>query len=333
MKKVIKINIRFFLLLATLFCCVSCTGKKTYGEEDTTIYIQRFDVDFYRYLQDEIDFSDLAVYTNFLNVYGENVLNIGSSEDPGFQENVKSYFSNPAIQDLYRTEQELFTDISSSNSELSRGLNLFLKEFPAISKPQIYMHVSGWEQKIIVTDDILSLSADFYLGSDYPYYQHFFYDYQRKNMNPDRIVPDYLMGFMMANFPLEGKEDVLLDRMLYEGKLAYILSRLLPDRQEWEYVSYSKEEYDWCQSNRSQIWSTILENQHFFTPNLRVVSQYIREAPHTVFLSEDSPGRVGVWLGYQIITSYMKHNPDISLSELMQKSDYQEMLKESRFKP
>jgi len=328
-----RLNARFFLLAATLLFCVSCTGKKVYGEEDPDWVIRRFDVDFYHYLQNEPDDSFFDEYPDFLKVYGENVLHVGSPENPDFQAKLKEYFSNAAIMDLYSAEQETFSDVSFLNSELSSGLHLFLAEFPAISRPRIYMHVSGWEQKVIVTDSILSLSADFYLGSDYPYYQHFFYDYQRKQMDPDRMAPDYLLGFMMANLPFEGKEDILLDRMLYEGKLAYFLSRLLPGRQDWEYVAYSEEEYEWCKSNEGQVWKTILENQHLFTPNFRITSQYLKEAPHTAFLSDQSPGRVGIWLGYRIISAYMKQYPNLSFSELMQKTDYQTILKESRYKP
>lgn len=326
-------NIRLFLLFAVLFACMNCTGKKMYGEENPDLFIRRFDVDFYRYLQGETDYTSLDEYRNFLKVYGENILNISSPEEPDFQEKLKSYFSNPAIMDLYRSEQEVFLDISVSNRELSSGLDLLLKEFPEIIQPKVYMHVSGWEQKIVVTDSILSLSADFYLGSDYPHYRNYFHDYQRKQMNPDRMVPDYLLGFMMANLSFEGKEDVLLDRMLYEGKLVYILSCLLSDRNIWECMAYSQEEYDWCKTNQSQIWKTILENQHLFTPNLRITSQYIREAPHTAFLSDQSPGRVGIWLGYQIIAAYMKQKQDLSFSELMEETDYQQILKDSRYKP
>lgn len=331
MKTILRINMRLFLLSATLLCCVSCTGKRT-QEDVPDLYLKRFDVDFYHYLMNASDDAFWDNYSDFLKVYGENVLNIGSPEDTDFPAKLKEYFSNPAIMDLYQTEQEMFANISALNSEFSGALNYFLEEFPEIPRPEVYMHVSGWEQKVVVTDHILSLSADFYLGSDYPYYQHFFYDYQRANMTQSRMAPDLLLGFMMANLPFEGREDVLLDRMLYEGKLIYILSCLLPEREVWDYVAYTKEEYDWCESNRTQIWKTILENQHLFTPDLRVVSQYIKEAPYTAFLPTQSPGRVGIWLGYQIISSYMKQNPEISFSGLMQKVDYQEILKDSKFR-
>ena len=195
------------------------------------------------------------------------------------------------------------------------------------------MHVSGFNRNIVVTDDILSLSADKYLGTDYLLYQNFFQDYQRKLMVPDRIVPDYLLGFMMANLPFIGDEDVLLDRILYEGKLRYILSQLLPNRQVWEFVGYDNEQYEWCVRHQSQIWETIQENHHLITGDYLTTTQYLKEAPHTAFLPVESPGRVGVWLGYQIISAYMKQKPKTGWQELINFTDYPELLKQSKFKP
>ena len=329
----IIMNFKYFVLIFGFACFLNCSERKVYGEENPEFYIQRFDVDFYRYLtHNELD-ATLNIYKQFLPVFGDDILGIGLPEEPHFFSKLKEYFSHPAIMDLYKVQQSEFQDISLINKELSEGLDAFLQEFPSISKPRVYMHVSGWEQKVVVTDDVLSLSADFYLGADYPRYQDYFYDYQLKNMNADRIVPDYLLGFMMANLPFSGNQEVLLDRILYEGKLVYILSRLLPDRQIWEYIGYTKEEYLWCSNNQERIWGLILENQHLFTPNALITSQYLKDAPHTAFLPNESPGKVGVWVGYQIIIAFMKHHPDVTLKELVDLTDYQKILKESRYKP
>lgn len=333
MRKTLMRNIRLSLLFVAALFLPNCAGRKVYGEENPDLFIRRFDVDFYNYLQQNGTDSLFVKYPLFLELYGEKILSVGKPEDPGFREKLKEYFSNPALMDLYRAEQKTFGDISAINSELSRGLDMLLKSFPDIRLPQVYMHVSGWEQKVVVTDEILSLSADFYLGKDYPPYQGYFYEYQRELMVPDRMVPDYLKGFLMANFPFEGKEDVLLDRILYEGKLAYVLSCLLPDRQIWEYIGYTKEEYLWCSNSQARIWKTILEKEHLFTPNYLTTSRYLKEAPHTAFLPEESPGRVGVWLGNQIINAYVSHNKDITLPELMKNTDYLEILKQSQYKP
>jgi len=311
----------------------TCTGKRAYGESNPEDQIIRFDTDLYQYLIQNKNEEALSEYKPFLDELGEKVIYIGKTDSVGFYQRLKTFFSDSTLMKLYQDEQTKLADIRSINEELAEGMKTLLAEFPSLKQPKIYMHVSGLNQNVIVTDNILSLSADKYLGADYPLYQDFFYDYQRKLMSTDRIVPDYLLGFLMANFPFEGNGEVLLDRMLYEGKLRYILSRLLPHRESREYVGYSQEQYRWCLDRQAKIWQLVLENQHLFQPNYIVTSQYLKEAPYTQSLPMESPGRVGIWLGYQIILSYMKNHTNTSLQALMKKTDYRELLKESKYKP
>jgi hypothetical protein len=304
-----------------------------YSESNSDLQIIRFDEHLYRYLTQNDSGNLLDEHSSFLNEYGEKVIYVGKPDSLGFQERLHAFFSEPALMALYRDEQSKFADISEINAELSYGMEILLSNFPQLQRPRIYMHVSGLNQNVIVTDEILSLSADKYLGADYPFYQDFFYEYQRQLMSPDRIVPDYLLGFMMANFPFEGNEEILSDRMLYEGKLRYLLSQCIPNREIWEYVGYNKEQYTWCMNHQSKIWKSILENQHLFKPDYVTTSQYLKEAPYTASLPTESPGRTGVWLGYQIVVSYMKNHPETGMQELMNRTDYRDLLKLSKYKP
>jgi len=322
----------FILILSCIFF-TSCSGKKAYGENTPDFKIIRFDTQLFNYLTKNEPDSFMKADTGFLNVFGEKVITISRTDSVGFYERLRKYFSEPTLMGLYKDTQEKFTDIQPLTDEMAYGLGIFMKAFPAIKRPQVYLHVSGLLQNVIVTDDVLSLSADKYLGADYPLYQQFFYDYQRQLMTPDRMAPDYLLGFMMANLPFKGKDDVLLDRMLYEGKLRYILSQLLPKRQSWEYVGYTEAQYSWCRNNQQQVWKTILGNQHLLTGNALITNQYLNEAPHTSFLPAESPGRVGIWFGFQIISAYMKQNPETGFQQLMDLTDYQDLLKRSKFKP
>ena len=321
----------YFLFVS--FLLLGCSGKEAYSEAGSELQIVRFDTELYQYLTNDKSKDILDAHKPFLDEFGKKIIYIGSVDSVGFYDQMKKYFSEPTLMGLYKDEQEVFRDLTEINKELSYGIKTLIQFFPSLELPQLYLHVSGFNQNVIVTDGMLSLSADKYLGSDYPLYQKYFYEYQRQLMTPDRVVPDYLLGFLLANFPFRGNNGILLDRILYEGKLRYMLSLLMPDRQVWEYVGYNQEQYTWCQNNQAQIWKLILENKHLFPSDYRTTEQYIREAPHTAFLPTESPGRVGVWLGFQIINSYMKNHPDSSLQELMDRTDYQELLKHAKYKP
>jgi hypothetical protein len=321
--------------LFILYCLsFSCTGRRVSGERNPDLNIRRFDLDLYRYLNKQTTKESLtANYKTFLYIYGEQVIGIGIPDSAGFYENLYTFFSEPALMSLYKDQQSLFKDLSFIDHELNPALTMLLKEFPNLKQPIVYVHVSGLNQNVIVTDEFLSLSLDKYMGSDYSLYQGYFYDYQLQNMRPERAAPDCLLGFMAANFPFKGNWEILLDRMLYEGKLCYILSQLMPGRKVWEYTAYSKEQYAWCKKNQSRIWESILKHDHLFVSNYKTTSQYMNEAPYTVAVSPESPGRVGGWIGFQIIGSYMKNHPEISLFQLITMTDARKVLEESGYNP
>ena len=318
-------------VLVSIILLWDCSAQ---SQECSVLRIRRFDTDLHRLLNHQTPQEVfISEYGAFIDLFGKQIIDIGGIDSVGFFDRLHSFFSEPTLKNLYQDEQQNFSDITAIEKELSEGFGVLLKEFPSMSLPEIYMHVSGLNQNVIVGDHILSISVDKYMGSDYPLYQQFFYDYQLVQMRPDRMVPDYLLGWMMTEFPFQGNEDVLLDRMIYEGKLRFILTRLLPERQVWEYVGYSKEQYLWCSNNKKSIWKSILSNQHLYKADYLVTSQYLKDAPYTAFLTEKSPARVGVWVGYQIVISFMKNNPDTSLQDLINRVDYQEFLKQSKYKP
>jgi len=319
--------------LCSIFC-LGCTNPKAFGGDSLPIKINRFDLNLYEYLEDkESDEKILQNDSLFLSVFGENIVFVGRPDSVGFFDRLRSFFSDSTLMDLYQSVLVIFDDATPYEKELSSGFGLLLKEFSQLKLPQIYMHVSGLNQNIVVTDAILSLSVDKYLGKDFPLYPDFFYDYQLQQMAPERIVPDYLLGFMYSEFPFKENQNTLLDRMLYEGKLRYILSKALPQRKMWEYFGYTEEQYNWCIQSESRIWTAILQQKQLYTTDYLIISQYINDAPYTAPLTDSSPGRVGVWMGYRIIASYMKNHPQTTFQELMERTDSQEFFKEARYKP
>jgi hypothetical protein len=59
----------------------------------------------------------------------------------------------------------------------------------------------------------------------------------------------------------------------------------------------------------------------------------MNDAPFTATISQESPGRLGTWVGWQIIKSYMDENTDVSLQQLMKTTDYQLILNKSGYQP
>jgi len=224
-----------------------------------------------------------------------------------------------------------YDNVSQIEQALGNGFTWLKTCFPSMQIPAIYMHVSGFNQNVLVGDSLLSISIDKYLGEEYPLYQDFFYDFQRRLMTPEHIVPDYLAGWLMSEYPFEGKENVLLDRMIYEGKIKYLIHQAFPELKPEVLMGYTETSYNWCKENESNLWKAIIERKHLYTPDLMTTNKYFDNVP-SIFLASDAPGNLGSWLGWQIIDKYMRET-NSTPEALMQNNDSQAILTDSKYKP
>ena len=71
-----------------------------------------------------------------------------------------------------------------------------------------------------------------------------------------------------------------------------------------------------------------------YSSEQKLALRFINPAPFSKFYLEidnDSPGQVGVWVGWQIVRAYME-NSGASLEELL-KTDAKEIFVKSKYKP
>ena len=324
------------MLLGWLFWAESCQGQPANIAKPTEpmpIHIERFD----QALLEMIEAGDTAMGKKLLDVYpyeleivGKGVLNMQSPTVPGFFERLIRYYSEPTLKHLYEEAVTKYADVSDIEAQLGQAFAFLKANFPEMQIPAVYMHVSGFNQNVLVGDSLLSLSIDKYMGESYPLYQAFFPDYQRIKMQRTRVAADYLTGWLMSEYPFEGNESVLLDRMLYEGKIKYIVSLALPELSPAQLMGYTEAEYAWCEAHEKTLWSTIIERKHLYTPDRLTTEKYLRDTP-CIFLSDETPGNVGTWIGWRIISGYMQEVKP-TLPALMNQANAQELLAAAKYR-
>lgn len=329
-----KYKIVFFLCL--LFCFTGCNARATNSEylSAEPVIIKRFDKALYELIKSpgsELQDSILAEYPQMLEVLGKGVLNMRNTEVPGFFDKLIRYYSEPTLMDLYTDALNTFNETHEIEKRLGQGFAYLADQLPDVQIPEVFMHVSGFNQNILVGDSLLSISIDKYLGYDYPLYQDFFYDYQRIKMQPKYIVPDYFTGWLMSEISFSGKENVLLDRMIYEGTIKYLVNEACPFMSEAELLGYTEKEYEWLKSNEASIWKTIVERKHLYTPDHLTTTQYFEEIPSR-FFADEAPGNLGIFIGWRIISQYMNETQSTP-QDLIKNKDAQEILTASHYKP
>jgi len=182
----------------------------------------------------------------------------------------------------------------------------------------------------------VGIGLDKYLGSHHPIYARVeprFAQYQLHRMNRKNIVPDCIQAWLVTEFPFSDSVNNLVNQVVYEGKLAYAAGKLMPGEHDSLIFNFTEQELQFCKDNEKQMWTYLIENNLLFVNDKFAIQKFIGEAPFTKGFSSESPGRAVVWLGREIIESYMRKNKDTDLKGLMENNNYQTILNQSGYNP
>lgn len=326
-----------FLLLASALLFTSCKKDKfkiDTDKIDLKIKIERFDRDFMGMNVNNLDQAMMGMqqkYGEFFTRYTTSVVMLGNPDASQYKTQIKAFITDSTVREVYKETEHVFADVSDIEKETANGFKYIKYYFPELKIPRIAMHISGFNQNIVATQDVLSISIDNYLGSDYAMYKGLVYDYQLQNMTRNKVAPDILLGFIMSNFHVENTGS-LLNCMLSRAKVLYLQSVIMPQRPEEDIIGYTKKQLEWCKQNEKNMWGYLMENKQLYNTSQLVLAKYINPAPFTTNFTQDSPGQAALWVGLQIIKSYMSNN-DVTLPELMKDNDYQKILEDSMYKP
>lgn len=273
-------------------------------------------------------------YNGYLEAYSQRMIKIGSVDDPDYPQYLKAFIEYEANQDVFAKCKEEYAQIDPILDELKQAFKYYKYYFPESMIPDVYFHISGFNQSIAVDSAWVSVSVEKYLGEDCEFYEWLTIPaYLRKRMVKQKIVPDVMKAIAMTSFPSEMKNEDVLSSMIQKGKILYFISRTNPYLSQKYLFDLSEQELQWCIKNEATIWATMVERKHVYNNDRMVIQKYTGDSPFTYYFGQDSPGRAAVFLGYRIIEAFMSNHEDLSLSDLMNEKDGHLIFRESRYRP
>ena len=327
------------LLVVGMFC--GCGNKHHYIPKDIEpleVEIVRFDNAQLAVRPDSVKQDIEQLYANyelFMPIFVEGILGL-QTEDTAYLCEMYAQFLTDTVMGFAQTNttaQELFANVDSLQEALNTGFSRLHFLYPEWEIPTLYLFVSGFNSSVMYYENIMGVGVDMYLGSDYPYYNQVVYDYQKQTMRKACVAGDVLSMYLAYHISYNSKYNRLLEQMIFRGKQLFLLAQLLPNEPVWEVIGYSKEQWDWCEQYEQAIWNRIMQKRDLFKTESNVLSSYMNDGPFTAEVTQDSPGRLGVWVGWRIVDSYMRNNKDVTLRELMNENDAQKILEQSYYKP
>jgi hypothetical protein len=273
-------------------------------------------------------------YGTFFDAYTKNVIAIGELSDPMFPTYLNSFLSDSMRIATRKQIDSVFTDLNKIQHNIEEGFKHYSYYFPQKKIPTILTINSGFNQSIVLTSDAIGISLDNYLGSDCLFYKRLgIAAFKRELMTKSKIATDVLYAWGVSEFEYAETTNNLISQMIYQGKMFYFLEAMFPQEPEELIIGFLPEKLDWCKKNESQMWTYLIEHKLLFNAERMNSVRLLNPAPFTSIFSPDSPGRTGIWIGWQIVRAYMTKHSNITLPMLMADADYQKILNESGYSP
>ncbi len=320
MKFVTKITSIIFFGIMMAACDNAKRSADTSGIE-LDVKIERFDSALWAMNRKDLPTALHALdsaYPDITPVYLERVVEFGSIDDTLTTFTLQKFFADTAVAQLYTDVLSRFDNLSEEENELNETFKRAKVFFPEKATPRFYTHLSGLNQSMVVGDGFISASIDNYMGADYPLYEKVgIYGYLRQNMQPEKLVPDYVVAWLSSEFPFVPRTGELQEEMIYRGKILYVASILLPEKPDSLFIGYTKAQWDWCKKYKSDMWMVLVKSKHLFSRDAMIRAKYLNDSPFTTPFTQQSPGRAGTYIGWQIVEQYMKEHREVSPKELM----------------
>ncbi|MGB5652756.1 MAG: gliding motility lipoprotein GldB [Robiginitalea sp.] len=238
-------------------------------------------------------------------------------------------------QQLRKEVKASFPDFRPYETELELFFKHVAYFFPQTPLPgKVFTITSNvdYKNKVILTDTLLLIGLDNYLGPDHKFYEGL-PNFVAKELDPAFMISDVAGDFCEKMVPL-ATDRSFIAQMVYYGKGLYLKDQLMPLAEDSVKIKYSAAELQWARDNENQVWRYFIERELLYSTDKKLGPRFLQPAPFSKFglvLDNDSPGRIGQYIGWQIVRSFMEQN-EMELRELLAIPE-EELFKESNYKP
>lgn len=273
-------------------------------------------------------------YPIFFDLFTRHVIRIGGPEFKEFNNYLRSFYNDPMIKTVYTDVNKTFGDLVKQKNTIETAFKYYHSYFPDKKIPEIIFYVSGFNQSLIADEAFLGIGLDKYLGTEYPYYSQLGIPmYQRQKMKPEMMEVEALRTWLEVEFELSDSSENMLNTMIHFGKIQYTLSYIFPETSDSLLFGFSQPQWNWCEENEEKMWTWFLNEKKLFDTDLLEIRRFTSDGPFTTQFSRESPAKTGVWLGWKIVSAYMKKNPTTTIPQLINEPNAQKILTQSGYKP
>ncbi|MCH5346489.1 MAG: hypothetical protein J1E63_05230 [Muribaculaceae bacterium] len=252
-------------------------------------------------------------------------LSVIYNEDLTDSPTLRSLSQRPSTVIFSQAVDSLLPAATVDSVEIALGLAFanMNRELPQIPIPRLYGIIYPVKDRWILTvDDIMFIGLNHFLGAEFDGYNSM-YNYQRLGKTPRRLPYNVIEALVATAYPFQpGEQNTALTRMVYNGALTMAMQKIVDKASLAETLNMTDDQLRWADENEKQIWQKMVADQMIFSTDPAIGDRLTLPAPNTPIIHPDAPGRIGTYIGYRIVASYLKNNPEATLEQVLSPEFY-----------
>lgn len=261
-------------------------------------------------------------------------LGVGPLADSGTVGRIKMFVNDPFVQRVEKRIAEKFADTDPYEKVIFDGFKHLKYHFPEGNFPKNIVFLnSHFASNVFCTEQEVGVSLERYLGAETDVIKELpdpIFQWIKDKMDAQYLERDVLTAWIMTHFVAETKGNTA-EQIVYWGKIIYLTEAAFPKMEKNIVLRYSEENLKWAEENEYAFWNYLVKEKLLFSENERDQMNFLSDAPFTAGLPEKGPDRLGQFIGWKMVKSFMKANPKMSLADMIQ-VPYNQILQEYEIK-
>ncbi len=247
-------------------------------------------------------------------------LQIPLKPDSLFKISLKESLTNPFNNQVFTALDTLHIWRKKVHTDLTQAFKRLKVLLPDARVPKnLYFAYSQFAASAYCSNQTIVIGQERYLGAKHPVIailpEKQFYQWIKNGLEPKFASTDAILVWLSTKL-IKETDDNFASEMIRWGKLLAMLDILLPEESLATKLRYNQKALDWAQASETKFWAYLVEQQLLFKTDQELNMNLLNEGPYSIGLPQESPDRMGRFLGYQIVKQYLD-NQKPSLSELI----------------
>ncbi len=273
-------------------------------------------------------------YGSFFDLFTHRIIDIPEGPDTMVAHRLSLFINDAEISDIHRLTDSAYSSMTDVEQEMEIFLKHLSYHYPDKPVPGIVTYISAFNYAVITTDSVIGIGLDMFLGENTQYYARLgIPKYMFSKFRREYIVPSAVKAWFQSEYDVAAVKKELLSQLVYQGKLLYFSKAMSPEMNDTLLTGYTNEQLEWSKKSESDIWAFFIENKLLFNTDASLYAKFINDGPATSGFPKEAPGKLGSFIGWQIVQQYAEKNSELSLPEILAENDAQKILEQSGYKP